>query len=257
MSNKEKLENLIQQIDPLIERYVDSGDPQFCAWKEQSIRFLLKAYGPKSHEVARFKSFHFTLNCFSSSTPDSAFNRACVNDLKRVKAIFQTYLEEMKDGEVHNDNISPTKVCLNRSKIFIVHGHDGELKHSVARIVEKQGLTAVILSEQPNCGATVIEKIEKNCDVGAAICLFTADDKCVNDKDESCTMRARQNVVFEAGYFIGKLGRTNVIILADKGIEMPSDLGGVVYTDTANWEFSLCAELKKMGFAIDLNRLVE
>ena len=146
---------------------------------------------------------------------------------------------------------------IYRSKIFIVHGHDGELKHSVARIVEKQGLTAVILSEQPNCGATVIEKIEKNCDVGAAICLFTADDKCVNDKDSTYTMRARQNVVFEAGYFIGKLGRANVILLADKGIEMPSDLCGVVYTDTANWEFSLCAELKKMGFAIDMNRLVE
>lgn len=257
MSNKEKLEKLIQRIDLLVERFVNAGDPEFCAWYEQCARFLQKAYGPKSHELETFESFRFSLACYSFSTPCSEYNRACVDDLKRVKAIFQSYLEEMQEEEKHNDNASPTNVCLNRNKIFIVHGHDGELKHSVARIVEKQGLTAVILSEQPNCGATVIEKIEKNCDVGAAICLFTADDNCVNDEEATHTMRARQNVVFEAGYFIGKLGRANVILLADKGIEMPSDLGGVVYTDTAKWEFALCSELKKMGFAIDMNRLVE
>lgn len=83
------------------------------------------------------------------------------------------------------------------------------------RLVEKQNLTAVILGEQVNRGATIIEKIEKNDEVGAAICLFTADDKCIEDGEGNVTMRARQNVVFEAGYFIGKLGRENVILLAE------------------------------------------
>ena len=68
--------------------------------------------------------------------------------------------------------------------------------------------------------------------------------------------RARQNVVFETGYFMGKLGRENVVVLADNGIELPSDLSGVVYTSTKNWQFDLLKELKEMGYAIDLNKLL-
>ena len=256
MSNTKKLEQLISQIDPLISRFVDCGDPEFCAWKERSVRFLTKTYGAESHELQNFNSFHFTLRVCSVRTPRSDFNRACVADLMRVKAIFQSYLEEMKESRQEESDESVAKPPLCRRKVFIVHGHDGELKQSVARIVEKQDLTAVILNEQPSGGATIIEKIEQNSDVGAAICLFTADDKCINENDGEITTRARQNVVFEAGYFIGKLGRENVILLADKEIEMPSDLGGVVYTDMENWQFSVCVELKKMGFEIDMNRLV-
>lgn len=68
--------------------------------------------------------------------------------------------------------------------------------------------------------------------------------------------RARQNVVFEAGYFIGKLGRENVVLLANKEIEMPSDLYGVVYTDNTMWEIQVLKELREMGFAIDLNKAI-
>lgn len=256
MSNIKKLEQLISQIDPLISRFVNCGDPEFCAWKERCVRFLTKTYGAESHELDRFNSFHFTLRSYSVRTPKTDFNRACVGDLMRVKAIFQSYLQEMNEAQQEKQDEITNHSPIRRDIVFIVHGHDGELKQSVARIVEKQGLTAIILNERPSGGATIIEKIEKNSDVGAAICLFTADDKCINEIDGTTTMRARQNVVFEAGYFIGKLKRENVILLADKGIEMPSDLGGVVYTDTENWRFSICVELKKMGFEIDLNRLV-
>lgn len=61
-------------------------------------------------------------------------------------------------------------------RVFIVHGHDGALKESVARIIEKQKIEAVILSEQANRGRTIIEKFENYSDVSGAICLFTADD---------------------------------------------------------------------------------
>ena len=68
--------------------------------------------------------------------------------------------------------------------------------------------------------------------------------------------RARQNVVFEAGYFMGKLGRDRVVIIAEKGIELPSDLQGVVYTDRNNWKYDICKELIAMGYNIDLNKLM-
>ena len=80
---------------------------------------------------------------------------------------------------------------------------------------------------------------------------FRDEDEC---KDGA--KRARQNVVLETGYFWGKLGRDRMVILADKGVELPSDMQGVVYTDTVNWQFSLCKELKQMGYNVDLNCLV-
>lgn len=145
--------------------------------------------------------------------------------------------------------------ALNMSKVFVVHGHNGEMKEAVARLVERQGLQAVILHEKANQGATIIEKFERNSDVSCAICLFTADDFGRAKAAEKETKRARQNVVFEAGYFIGKLGREKVILIADQGVEIPSDLRGVVYTDSRNWRFSVLQELKAIGYNIDYNKL--
>ena len=85
--------------------------------------------------------------------------------------------------------------------------------------------------------------------------MFTADDYGRAKKDTTDNTRARQNVVLETGYFMGKLGRDHVVLLADKGIEMPSDLSGVVYTDTAKWEIDLLKELKAMGYVVDFNKL--
>lgn len=168
--------------------------------------------------------------------------------------IFGTYLEEMEEEEEPAAQPQPAQPG-NMNKIFIVHGHDGELKHSVARIVEKQGIEAVILSEQANQGRTIIEKFEANSDVGGAICLFTADDVGKAKDASSENSRARQNVVLETGYFMGKLGRKHVVILADSEIEIPSDLSGMVYTNTTNWEVSLLKDLKAMGYEVDFNKL--
>lgn len=140
------------------------------------------------------------------------------------------------------------------TKVFVVHGHDGELKSSVARLLERQGIEPIILMEQANLGATIIEKFERYSEVGAAICLFTKDDNATSDSDAEAKPRARQNVVFEAGYFIGKLGRERVSVIAEAGVEMPSDLNGILSIDREQWEVDLLKELKAMGFDIDMNR---
>ncbi len=68
--------------------------------------------------------------------------------------------------------------------------------------------------------------------------------------------RARQNVVLEHGFFIGQLGRENVVALYEKVVELPSDLSGVLYKSVdGNWHTELAAELQAAGFAVDLNKL--
>lgn len=159
-------------------------------------------------------------------------------------------------GSTRDDMMMPAaNVADNKKQVFVVHGHDGELRMSVARLLEKQGLEPIILMEQANAGATIIEKFERHADVGAAICLFTGDDLVAHDSDGANRKRARQNVVFEAGYFIGKLGRGRVVIISESDVEIPSDLAGVLCVNKNDWKIELLKELKAIGFEIDFNRV--
>ncbi|MAK61594.1 MAG: hypothetical protein CMK09_11490 [Ponticaulis sp.] len=144
-------------------------------------------------------------------------------------------------------------------KIFIVHGHDGEAREMVARFISHIGLEPIILHEQANRGRTVIEKVEANSDVGFAIVLLTPDD-------QGCRMggelepRARQNVLLELGYFIGKLSRERVCALKRGDLEIPSDFAGVVWEnmDAAGaWKQSLSRELDAVGYDIDWNKVMK
>ena len=177
-------------------------------------------------------------------------------------ATLGAFLEVMKE-EIEDEGEAETTAAVGEyfagtggfTKVFIVHGHDSALKHEMARLIEKQNIEAIILSEQENRGATVIEKIEEHSNVDAAICLFTSDDLGKEKNDSDLNYRARQNVVFETGYFMAKLKRENVILIAERGVELPSDLQGVMYTHTDEWKFKVLRELRAIGYNIDLNKL--
>ncbi|MBQ3444032.1 MAG: nucleotide-binding protein [Selenomonadaceae bacterium] len=149
--------------------------------------------------------------------------------------------------------LTETKSIFNSNRIFIVHGHNDKLKFEVARFVEKLGLEAIILSEQANNGKTIIEKIEENTDVGYGIVLYTPCDKggTAETPYDAMKFRARQNVIFEHGYLIGKLGRDRVCALVDGDIEYPSDINGVVYIPyQGQWKHDIEQELKSIGYEI-------
>lgn len=252
MGEYEKFKEIYDEIDELMTQNVSSSAPKFQAWHVKAERFLIKKYGEKSYEVENFKSFSFSLMCFTFDTSENEFIKACKDDLCAVKAIFEQYLDDMKENKFSDQGELQKN---DYSKVFIVHGHDGELKESVARVIERQGIKPVILSEQANRGATIIEKIETYSDVKGAICLFTSDDigRGINELTDS--PRARQNVVFESGYFVGKLGRQNVVLISDENIELPSDLQGIVYSNKSEWKFQVLKELKAIGYKIDYNKI--
>ncbi|HXP69804.1 MAG TPA: nucleotide-binding protein [Candidatus Dormibacteraeota bacterium] len=145
-------------------------------------------------------------------------------------------------------------------RVFLVHGHDEAVKLTVARFLERLGLAVIILHEQPNKGRTVIEKFEAHSDVGFAVVLLTPDDEGYSTKSpEILKKRARQNVILELGYFIGKLGRQRVCALYVEGVEIPSDINGVLYVRYEagdGWQNALAKEIKAAGIRIDLNRSI-
>jgi predicted nucleotide-binding protein len=121
-------------------------------------------------------------------------------------------------------------------------------------------LNPIILHEQANEGKTIIEKFEHHSDVSYAIALLTPDDSAFSKKSaETVNDRARQNVIFELGYFLGKLGRKNVCALIKSKVEIPSDYQGIVYIDYDEknaWKFQIAKELRSAGFEIDMNDLI-
>ena len=173
--------------------------------------------------------------------------------------LIDTIIEELElfPKEVHTESINDKSI--DRSKVFIIHGHDDGAKNEVARFVEKLGLEAVILHEQVNSGDTIIEKLEKHTDVGFAIVLYTSCDiGGVKTEPDKLKPRARQNVVFEHGLLIGKIGRANVIALVKEEVEIPNDVSGVVYETMDSkgaWKFQLAREIKASGYDIDMNKV--
>jgi predicted nucleotide-binding protein len=158
-------------------------------------------------------------------------------------------LADVAEGPSTAPKLAPPQ--SNNDEIFIVHGRDSPAKIEVARLIERAGLKAIILHEQPNQGRTIIEKFEAHGGAaGFAVIVVTPDDVGGLDQDHM-QPRARQNVIGEMFWFAGRLGRDRVCALKKGDVEMPSDFAGVGYTemdDRGAWKQELLRELQAAGY---------
>lgn len=141
------------------------------------------------------------------------------------------------------------------NNIFIVHGHNDVPKLSLSNFLYKIGLNPIILHEQPNKGKTIIEKFEENAAMaGYAFILLTPDD-VGGIPEMDLRYRARQNVILELGFFMGALGRDRVCCIYKGGVELPSDILGVVYVeylrDIKECFIEITRELESAGYRIN------
>ena len=142
--------------------------------------------------------------------------------------------------------------------VFVVHGHDEGAREKIARFLEQAAFEPIILHEQASAGRTVIEKVEDHSNVGFAVVLLTPDDEGC-EKGGTPRPRARQNVILELGYFVGRLGRNDVCALKRGDPEIPSDFGRVAYVnldDAGAWKQALGRELQAVGFELDWSRVM-
>src|ERR1035438_187355 len=173
---------------------------------------------------------------FSSINSEDEFQELAMR-AAYVEGVLARYGSNNESDADSNDSTSspirpPSQITSKR--VFVVHGHDGEVKETVARFLEKIGLVPVILHEQPNEGRTIIEKFEVSSDdAGFAVVLLTPDDVGgpTSQSPTKLNPRARQNVILELGYFMGRLGRARVCALHRGGVELPSDFQGILYVE--------------------------
>ena len=224
---------------------------------ESSLGINLEEYKVPSHLIKPEPAF------VDNETGGATYSKELYCERAILLHKVDSSLEYLK---IYTKNMStgPEKVkkdIENPPKVFIVHGHNNEVKESVARFIEKLQLEAIILHKQPNKGRTIIEKFVEYSDVGFAVILLTADDVGAKraESDTKLLPRARQNVILELGYFLGKLGREKVFVLYENGVDIPSDYQGVLFEpldNKNNWKFSLAKELKEANFEIDLNKVL-
>lgn len=145
---------------------------------------------------------------------------------------------------------------VNQQQVFIVHGHDDHLRMEVELFVRTIGLKPIVLMNQASGGNTIIEKIEEYGEVDYAIVIYTPCDEGRKIGTGELKGRARQNVVFEHGYFIGRLGRKCVSAVVKSGVEIQNDIQGVVYIGVeTEWRTQLLREFRKAGLKFDANAL--
>ena len=230
-------------------------------WSEYNTELLTRLFDNKSIADEYNRSYIAVVSPNSSfSWEVSDFREDVQDNITRLEAILERLELIPESSEAFSSKASAVMTSKLESHIFLVHGHDEAAKETVARFIEKLDLKPIILHEQPNAGRTIIEKFVDYTNVGFTIVLITPDDvgAPANQKDH-LQPRARQNVIFELGFFLGKLGRDRVCALYKKGVEIPSDYKGVLFVpmdEVGAWKLSLAKEIKAAGISIDLNKVI-
>jgi len=254
------LQNIIEEIKAI--EYGDQGKRDKVLKK--ILMFFRRIFGEESNYINEINDTpFFPVNVARISGVDYTRENtmAWVNGTKAWINTLETIIEEINTFGLPKIVESAARGSKEKvyKKIFIVHGHDGEMMQESARFVEKLGFDPVILKEQPDEGRTIIEKFEDYSDVDFAIVLFSPDDLGKSKHAEDLNPRPRQNVVFELGFFIGKLGRNNVVVLHKvvEDFEMLTDFQGVLFKPyREGWQINIAKELRAAGFDVDFNNLL-
>ncbi|RTR36563.1 hypothetical protein EKG38_23380 [Shewanella canadensis] len=254
---------LIDEVAPAFQNKGSNfGAQRFVAWKKAVSSFYEESL---PCEQLRFKGMFNTFVLVIKATDLETFWN---NDGNRMVAYMDSLMLDIKNGEydftpinkdVKQVDIIPVTPTVKSKKVFIVHGHDGEVKSRTEAFLRKHGFDPIILHLKASGNKTIIEKLEHNTkDVGYGIVLYTPDDMGevkIKATDGDLALRARQNVIFEHGYLMGLIGRPNVAAIVEGNVELPSDINGIVYIPNGAWEIDLLRELREAGYTIDPNNL--
>jgi predicted nucleotide-binding protein len=230
----------------------------YSSWELVARNYLEKAFGVHSPNVEAItavgKSGSFPMN---AEEPWWENHRAkCLQtQLTKIEGLVELLQVET---QLVSGKPQQEEALVGGHQIFLVHGRDERVLHETARFLEKLRQDVIVLREQPNSGRTIIEKFIDYSDVGFAVVLLTPDDRggLADEPYETQQPRARQNVLFELGYFIGKLGRNRVAALYVQETDVPSDYSGVLFValdDRGGWKLELARELKAAGLNVDMN----
>ena len=261
MSREQAIDVLNRQLEKgskLLEKRSSSKIADLMQWQNRTVANLRRILGSDSHILLSFQDLAKEYGKHSwgkgnlpiDSSRRKSMARPLMKQLEHIRLAIDL-LKKMQQEEL--DAIETLSMSeIQRKKVFVVHGHNEKVLSKTKEFLNKLQLEPVVLREQPNEGRTIIEKFERFSQVAFTVILLTPDDIC-GDKGiphEKHKFRARQNVILELGFFLGKLGRQSICVLYSQGVEIPSDYHGVLYVEfdeSDNWQTKLTKELKAAG----------
>jgi len=254
----------VQALDPRQVAYDDARVATVASNIRETIREVFGTNSPEYHEHRHHQIWHGSRGIIldgDTSNFQQQFAEGIPQSVTTLTGLIARLEEKREDIFTSVTSSKPADAALpTNRRVFVVHGHDEEAKLATARFLEQLQLEPVVLSEKPNEGRTIIEKFEHHSDVSYAIVLLTPDDMAFPADDSTAQRpRARQNVILELGYFIGRFTRSQVCALYKDSVELPSDLHGVLYVQMDpddGWKLKVAKEMKAAGLAIDMNRVV-
>ena len=258
----ERLQRALNAIPELQVRRHDS--PEFKKWHRDTEVAIENTFVGETRHIGDFKQIGYWSFIIHSGMAESEDHRAYLGGLESAAAVLKSMIGEIEeywpDDEPASVGAATAREQQTTNEVFVVHGTDDGAKETVARFLTKLGLEPVVLHEQPNQGRTIIEKFEEYAQVAFAVVLLTPDDiGGRHGQSDGLQPRARQNVILELGFFLGKLGRRGTCALLKEDVEIPSDYDGVLYIpmdDHGAWQMKLVGELKGAGLDVDANRIL-
>ncbi|MYB17963.1 MAG: hypothetical protein F4Y16_03060 [Holophagales bacterium] len=258
---QKSLKRIRRAIDRIPEvKGTGTDAPAFSKWRRDTEIAIANTFVDSEDHVERFQNVGYYPDVILGGGDRADYRGAFEQGLQHAEALLESMAEEIEeyweDEHVNTFQAKPERPVASND-VFIAHGHSAT-KDTVARFLERLGLNPIILEEQPSQGRTIIEKFERHAEVGFAVAILTPDDEGRVSGSDNLRPRARQNVIFELGFFLGKLGRSRVCALKDGHLESPSDYDGVVYISIDGddgWKFRLARELHAAGLAVDLSGL--
>ena len=235
--------------------YPASISPEYAGWKAKVDAFL----------AARFGKSGAIYETFKKGDNIEIIGWGAEHFLDQISTIIGALLAAIDILEnIPTSKFSDLKVIdKSNSRVFIVHGHDDVLKSQLEIFLAEIGLEPIVLHRKADEGLTIIEKFEKHSDVGYAFILLTPDDvgytvseDSLLDTERQKEKRARQNVIFEFGYFVAKLGRQRVCCLYKEGVTLPTDISGILYKKVniavEEVAFSILKDIKAAGYIVSV-----
>lgn len=212
---------------------------QYSKWDNFNVELLTRIFTTDEYQ----NEYSYCVSCSFSLYDEPSFSEKVHNireDIIKKIHVFESLIERLELIPLSNeikvmevDESIPKNV---NKKVFVVHGRDEVAKASLEILLHEMGLETIVLHRQADEGQTIIEKFEKHSDVGYAFILLTPDEiayftheDSLPDADRKKEKRARPNVIFEFGYFVGRLGRNKVCCVYTGDVSLPSDVSSMIY----------------------------
>jgi predicted nucleotide-binding protein len=245
--------------------YPRAPTAEFIAWQTRAANLLRQTFGADSAPVRVLDSALAVAVLGNGSDKFDEMSSKMLGALDAAASI----LEDDHFGELRPENSDEDDGAAPSSRVFIVHGHDAKAKGELEILLRDIGLEPIVLHRQPDEGQTVIEKFERYTDVGYAFVVLTPDDVAYSADQDALAdgarqkeWRARQNVILELGFFIGRLGRSRVCCLYRGcvcclyrgSVTLPSDINGLLYKrfeqSVEEVAYAIIKELRAVGYGV-------